>query len=33
MIDDNVIVKKIEGGNITTHPPLFSINGRLVNTI
>lgn len=30
MIEDNVVVKKIEGGSITRHPPLFSTNGRLV---
>lgn len=25
---DNIIVKKVEGGSIINHPPLFSENGK-----
>jgi len=31
--EDNIIMKKVEGGSIISHPPLFSENGRLVNII
>jgi len=27
---DNIVMKKVEGGSIICHPPLFSENGRLV---
>lgn len=29
-MEDNIVVKKVEGGCIISHPPLFSENGRLV---
>lgn len=32
MVEDNIVVKKIEGGSIVRHPPLFSKSGRLVNS-
>lgn len=28
--EDNIVVKKVEGGSIIGHAPLFSENGRLV---
>jgi hypothetical protein len=28
--EDNVVIKKIEGGSIISHAPLFSEDGRLV---
>lgn len=28
--EDNIVVKKVEGGSIISHAPLFSENGRLV---
>jgi len=29
-MEDNIVVKKVEGGSIINHSPLFSENGRLV---
>lgn len=28
---DNIVIKKVEGGSIINHPPLFSETGRLVH--
>lgn len=29
-MEDNIVVKKVEGGSIISHPPLFSENGRFI---
>lgn len=31
--EEKIVVKKVEGGSIISHPPLFSENGRLVKNI
>lgn len=31
--EEKIVVKKVEGGSIINHPPLFSENGRLVKKI
>lgn len=30
---DNIALKKVEGGSIISHAPLFSENGRLVKLL